>query len=362
MTEQVEYAKKIRDTNIIDIFRIIAAFAIVWYHSGYFAKLSGTQLHVVIFAKLLLISFAMPFFYSIMSEFALISSCKSNFSKTFVRIKKILTVMLFFTLLYELQEFLWHIIVPSYKYSFLNCFDTTNNTFSIVNIFNTFINVNYTPGYFLGQAIFISLVTFFIGKIIKNKVLQNLVTFSLMGLLLYIILFNNESMFKGFYLSKMSIAYCTIGTLYAMLSSKLNFKLFEYKNKIFTGLIIIFSILFFGTFILIDYKYEHAYPFMVAFSILPTFIFPFLGTQNYAVKSTFFDFLSYLGQKYSLGVFMYHQFFLNIYDAIAMFGIKHYNMSPNVLVYIIINLLGFISALVLTKITYKCCPKLVSLN
>ncbi len=331
-----------REANITDIFRFFACMAVIWYHSQYYGLASGItgEPWLVNVLKASILSFSMPFFYITTIYFTFHSlSVQFSIYKITNRIINLLKLLSIYCLIYELPVYIKSLYHRD-AYYFLNL-SSGNLAQKAVNLFYLFIGGNHSPAYFLAiMALLYLLVALFIRaqRIFSNNVPMKLFYFILMLISVFGIIFAHRIAWTFSYFIFLYLAY--VGLYWSFkekfgVSKKLLIS--NFWHLIFLCSIIILG---FGSLGHLDYLYG-----LNCFVYLGSFIFLFMNNWIELADFKIARVLSYLGQEYSLGVFLWHNFF-QIFITFAMIRFDRFlGFSANHISYILINIMTAVLSL-----------------
>lgn len=338
MTDILKY----RDVNIIDILRIFACFAIVWFHIGYYWDLSTDILIYVDTLNIFLCTFAMPFFYITASYFAIDSiNRKKEIKSILSRLKNLWIIIFTYTLVYELPKLIFKFLDKNYQY-YPFSIDVSGYLNIIYSLFNTFKSVNNSPVYFIFNVFVIYCLAFLVFKIYEILKKNNYTILIFLAGCFLMIVFAYENKFD-FFISKNILETILLSFTYYFVSMNIKWKKIN-LNSFQLLTLISGTIISFGAVVI--FKIE---PYYFALIFL---LYKDIFTIN--KENAFLTRLSNWGQKYSFGVFAWHFFFLmflsylfpKIWSSIGF-------SNPSLFLYIIIGLVGFCLAVFLTHILSK---------
>lgn len=334
-----------RDNNLTDILRLPASILIILYHSQLYFNLSGIDLQVIDFTKLLLLSWTMPFFYITATYFSLISAERSE-SINKVR-NKIFTIIKLIIIYYC---FYWglDLIIKFFHQGFVEINLLNISFFEVIQDIRL---VHNTPLYWLFDLVFINLVSYFIVYMfIKRN--TKVWTFYLLVLLIFVFLFFTEvTIFNGIALLSYIIGLVSYFVFYK--HKIIKDYLIKKKTVIFLLLVCIYLIIFgYLNYLFFNGMFLSTDILLTLFSILLFLILSANLLFKFDSKVTFK--LSELGRKYSLGVFLFHNAVWLFIENLYLFLLKR-GIVPqiNVIVLIILYILNISITLIFVKIIYK---------
>jgi hypothetical protein len=288
-------SNQLRQPNLMDVFRLFGALAIIWYHNPFYWQL-GESTNLIDILKLGLIGWAMPFFYSVTSKYALLNYDKKRLIK---RILNVVMLMLIYTIIYEL--------IPSTNLDQLFIYSKSCDFICVsLELFERVRTVSNSPGYFLSDLMVIIFLGFFCSiNLGVRAVVITIITLNVIYL---------DGRVWGIFLNPLAGGCFIVAQLYLILIKKFD----SDKNKFLIKIPLITSIFIFlisWAVLNIFYAQNEFWKSTLIFLSAGLLLWAVLFSDRIDVStSSFLSCCSKWGQKYAFGIFILHQL---IYDLIA---------------------------------------------
>lgn len=187
-----------RQANLTDALRLLGALCVVWYHNPSYWNLQG-HTAMVDAAKLVLLGWSMPFFYATSARFA----CSARpLDKSAARLGRLLLLIVFYTVLYELLH--WRQGTGMVSACLSGAGDCT-----AALVFDTFRNVGNTPGYYMSDLVCMTLLAVLGSLLPAGK-------WFLLGLM-WIAMLAGSARLGGFFLNPLALGCMAFALLYLFL-------------------------------------------------------------------------------------------------------------------------------------------------
>ncbi|SDG28680.1 Acyltransferase family protein [Fontibacillus panacisegetis] len=338
--------------NITDIFRFIACFCIVWFHSSYYGLLDGSyQRPLVDEFKLYTIMWAMPFFYVVSSRLALKSMINAPISKVLSKIQKLLVIIFICIVIYDIPNYILYEGYSRYPFHLF----VRGDSFSAIiqDAWNTFISVNYSPGYFLIHLIVIYAFAFLASRVINNVIGRGSIIVICTGVLFgitFVPLDVTNVVSSYLLLNKLALGTMAIGFLYESLNISKFVKNYSPKSSIVVMMSIMIPIVIMGfVYGRLHWGELNGTPWKASIPIWMSIFFLYIGDKFSTIDLKWCSKISEWGRDYSFGVFILHYWVLIwislIIPKVGAFLGYH---NPSLIVFVLINVVGFLVALIFT--------------
>lgn len=314
-----------RKTNLIDVLRAFGCFCIVWYHSEYYWELSQTDRIDVDKFKLIFISWAMPFFYTVSFYFAANYGFKKVHPRYFYgKLAKLTLLLLLVVGIYQAFQ-----LVKTLLYGGLNgnlIYTLKQESFMnlLSYLWNQISTGSGTPAYFIFEIILMYPICYMLGLTIRKYSYTGyliIIFFGLLGVL-------QRGIFE-------IITHRT--SLYLALA--IAFLLFHHSSSKFQSnmhLVVVAAV----SALTVTQTGEVIWP-VLAITVI------FKLTESKKLMA----YLSEFGQKYSLFVFCFHFLALEVLGIIVALLQNHADLvKSNLLVFVILNFLGFLLTYAIARI------------
>jgi hypothetical protein len=290
--------------------------------------------------KRLLITFAMPFFYVMTSYFAINLFVKiKDVKNVLVRFKSFWVVISVYTLVYELPKIVFKLMDSDFSYRPFNI-DTTSLAHAISSLLYTLKSVNNSPVYYVFQVFVIYCLA--AGVVYVKQLLRNDKAFVVLNIIFLTVMVRYYHDNLQYFIGKDALIIFFLATIYYFLTAGLSWKKFHLSLSQVILLLVV-SVISLGA---LSYLINPAYVSVIFLLIKDSFT---VDENSHSLSK-----LSIWGQRYSFGVFAWHYFFLLILDYFLpkvwiMFGF----LNPSIILYVLINLLGFSLAFAFTVSIYR---------
>jgi hypothetical protein len=370
-----------RAANLVDVWRFLGSFCIVWYHSGYPALLEAWAERVQAYC----INWALPFFYVMVAFFAYTKFRRSLSESTWAALRRLMLrcwslarLVLLYMLLYELPRALAHSLrslggglgsAPTAAYLPFGISLSGGPAGELLSrVLMSLRWANYSPAYFLVNAIFITCSCFLIASVARLGRPQHR---SAIGFLLLAIAVlyqrGGAPVYEGLGFGWPLISYALIVTGALLVSIDCGTSLRGPGTRLGrwgSWATLLLPVVLYGGISTVGTGPELQGE--SASSLRSLFGLVFVGAALLApeLRGRLLARLSTWGQRYSLGIFLWHPFFFSLHGRIMMhprvvswLGVRH----PSLTYYVVLNIAVFLLSWGVTAFLYRKMPRLVAL-